>query len=736
MIRNHRPVLALLIAVALATVALAEKHPFIAPVGWGPYFKTDKGEMKNLQEPLEKNSDKDWMFLQFTDYIGPKNRLAVMQVENKTANMEQFERTKEGTFAINPRVAEVPVAGIEELITASFVNCKRYRLVERKALDQTLAEQDLGAGGRVAKPSAAAVGKMLGAQFLIFAAVNEWTPERSKTGGAAGAVAGGILGGVGLGGIGAKKSEAEVAMSFRIVDATSGEVITSIVERAKAGSWGLGFGAGGFGSGGGGGGIVGIEKNAPISFAVQSCINKAVYKIATALADRPWYGSVMKVSEEKVYVNAGSASGLTAGMQLSVLAKGEELVDPETGTTLGSELTPIGSLKIVDVQEKYSVANITEGCVGMKAGDVLQQGEDKPGDLSSDNIRVRQSTLKKDEFSWFAMGRGMSGSVEALAVHNDRLIASGNLKVSGRVSSIRIAMWDGAKWSALDGIEDGGADALTTYNNQLVVGGHFKSAGGIEANCVAAWDGTTWSNLGSGMSSHGRVLALSVYNGMLIAGGVFTSAGGVAVNNIAAWDGVKWSSVGEGTGAPVKALAVYGNKLIAAGEFEEAGDIAVAHIAGWDGTSWSPLGSGISGGEFLDVTSLAVLNNRLIAAGQFANAGGVEVSNIAMWNGSTWAGLGSGISQTGKESTPVMSLGVYADKLIVSGSFDAAGEVRTHGIAAWDGTEWSALGSGVSGGMYGSVIRVMAYHDELIATGDFTAAGGVRCDGIAAWRKN
>ena len=39
---------------------------------------------------------------------------------------------------------------------------------------------------------------------------------------------------------------------------------------------------------------------------------------------------------------------------------------------------------------------------------------------------------------------------------------------------------------------------------------------------------------------------------------------------------------------------------------------------------------------------------------------------------------------------------VYDGKLIVGGNFETAGDVIAKGIAAWDGSSWSALGTGVS----------------------------------------
>jgi curli biogenesis system outer membrane secretion channel CsgG len=338
---------------------------------WEPYFKDAKGVTRKLQLPMEVNADKEWLGLLFTEYSGPKMRIAVMLAENKTAGVEQGINAVNETnlkkavivaFGGRSSVAEVPVGAIEELLTTSLFSSHRFDLIERKALGVMLAEQDFGESGRVAKPTAAAIGKVQGAQYLIFAAVNEWTPEKGKVGGTGGMfkkVVGIVAGG---------KSTAEVAMSFRIVDASSSEVLFAKTERATAGNWKIGLG----GIGGGILGGVGMEKSSPISYAVQACINKGVYQLVTWLKDRAWTGSVMLVKPGKVYINAGSDSGLQTQMKLTVLSKGEELVDPGTGLVRGYVSEAIGSLLITTVERGYSVATIIEGCDGLKKGDQVK----------------------------------------------------------------------------------------------------------------------------------------------------------------------------------------------------------------------------------------------------------------------------------------------------------------------------------------------------------------------------
>src|SRR4029453_8196205 len=103
----------------------------------------------------------------------------------------------------------------------------------------------------------------------------------------------------------------------------------------------------------------------------------------------------------------------------------------------------------------------------------------------------------------------------------------------------------------------------------------------------------------------------------------------------------------------------------------------------WDGLSWSPLGGGVSGSlgvfSFPIVEALAVFDDgggaALYAGGSFTTAGGIPAANIARWNGTTWSALGSGVEAAGA----VRSLAAFDDgtgpALYAGGHFSTAGGV-------------------------------------------------------------
>jgi hypothetical protein len=129
------------------------------------------------------------------------------------------------------------------------------------------------------------------------------------------------------------------------------------------------------------------------------------------------------------------------------------------------------------------------------------------------------------------------------------------------------------------------------------------------------------------------------------------------------------------------------------------------------------------------VYALNVLpNGDLIAGGDFTSAGGVGASGIARWNGSSWSALGSG---TGGSERTVKSLAVLPNgDVVAGGGFTTAGGVTVNRVARWDGSSWSGLGSGTNWNV--NPLAVLANGDVVVG-GGFTTAGGLASKGMARW---
>jgi hypothetical protein len=295
-----------------------------------------------------------------------------------------------------------------------------------------------------------------------------------------------------------------------------------------------------------------------------------------------------------------------------------------------------------------------------------------------------------------------------------------------------------------------GVDALTVFDDgtgpALYAGGGFSTAGGVPGTSrIARWNGTAWSPLGSGVNH--TVRALTVFDDgtgpALYAGGQFTNAGGVSANFIAKWDGTAWSPLGSGMNGWVDALTVFddgtGQALYAGGHFNTTGGVpGTSRIARWNGTAWSPLGSGIGvlGNDFPKVFALTVFDDgtgpALYAGGDFFAAGGLSIGfGIARWNGTAWSFVGSGVNVGAVRALTVFDDGT-GPALYAGGQFTTAGGAPANRIARWN-AGWSPLGSGVN-----NTVRALTVFDDgtgpaLYAGGEFTSAGGVAASRIARW---
>lgn len=327
--------------------------------------------------------------------------------------------------------------------------------------------------------------------------------------------------------------------------------------------------------------------------------------------------------------------------------------------------------------------------------------------------------------TWSALGLGMNNVVQASALSGTNLYIGGSFTTVGEMVAKRVAKWDGRSWSTLGSGMNDSVLALAADGSDLYAGGLFTTAGGVAANRVAKWNGTTWSALGAGMDSTVGVLAISGTN--LYAGGWFTNAGGVTVNYVARWDGTSWTSLGTGVNNSVRALLAVGTNLYVGGNFTKAGLLTVNYVARWDGNAWSSLGSGVgSGGPYTSpsVLALAVSGTNLFAGGTFGSAGGATQARfIAKWNGSVWASLGLGIGY-GSGSPYVYALAVSGTNLYTGGGSTLGGNSAYRGLARWDGSEWSPLGSGI-GGPSDPYVNVLAADGfgHLFVGGFFFTAG-------------
>jgi trimeric autotransporter adhesin len=137
--------------------------------------------------------------------------------------------------------------------------------------------------------------------------------------------------------------------------------------------------------------------------------------------------------------------------------------------------------------------------------------------------------------------------------------------------------------------------------------------------------------------------------------------------------------------------------------------------------TWQQVGGGMNDRVRVLLTDPAA--NVLYAGGKFTYAGNTFAPFIAKWDGTDWSALGSGLNGH------VFAMCMYNNELYVGGSFSIAGGAACKNIAKWNGTAWSAVGSGSDSSVYSMCV----YQNELYVGGIFKKAGGINTGCSAKW---
>lgn len=191
----------------------------------------------------------------------------------------------------------------------------------------------------------------------------------------------------------------------------------------------------------------------------------------------------------------------------------------------------------------------------------------------------------------------------------------------------------------------------------------------------------------------------------------------------------EWKAMGTGCNNTVSAILVHPDgSVYAGGAFTSAGGVgATGYIAKWNGSVWSSVGGGLGvGGN--TVFALAVgPDGAVYLGGAFTDAGGVaNADRLAKWNGTSYSALGSGINNIVRAVAVGLDGSVY-----IGGDFTNLTDANGNYISKWNGSAWVSLGSGMNGRVNAIAIGP---DGTVYAGGAFTLAGGIANTAyIAKW---
>ena len=214
-------------------------------------------------------------------------------------------------------VAVLPFEGKEETenirksvtdkMVTQLVNLRRFRVIERNALEEVMKEHKKTISGLVDESTAVELGKLVGADVII------------------------------IGSIVCEEQYGKV--SARVIDTQTSEII--------------------------------VAKEASAENTRIDNIEKLVENVAIMIYnDLPLVkGYVVNIEEDLIYIDIGSHEGVRKGTKCVAFKEGKEIIHPTTKEVLHRKVKKLGEIIVFQVHDKMSIARIVDKVGDIKVGD-------------------------------------------------------------------------------------------------------------------------------------------------------------------------------------------------------------------------------------------------------------------------------------------------------------------------------------------------------------------------------
>ncbi|MBI3279455.1 MAG: curli production assembly protein CsgG [Acidobacteria bacterium] len=288
----------------------------------------------------------------------PKKRVAILDFDYATVH----------TYVSSIWGTNVDVGkGVADLLVEKMVNSGVYSVIERKAIDKILAEQNFSNSDRTDASTAAKIGKILGVDAIVMGSITQFGRDDKQTN-IGGAALGGVRSRFGIGGLGLKSAKAVVALTARMVNTNTAEILAAVTAQGESKRSGTGLLGAGGSSGTAVGGVVDMKSTNFASSILGEAVNAATASLATQLGSSAARlpttvvqvnGMVADVSGDTLILNVGSKAGVRVGDQLKIMRENRSIKDPATGRVLRRVEDAVGTVRITEVDEASAVGKFS-----------------------------------------------------------------------------------------------------------------------------------------------------------------------------------------------------------------------------------------------------------------------------------------------------------------------------------------------------------------------------------------
>jgi curli biogenesis system outer membrane secretion channel CsgG len=287
-----------------------------------------------------------------------KKRIAVLDFEYATVT-----DSVSAIFGTNVDIGK----GVNDMLVQNLVKSGAYSVIERRALEKVMQEQNFSNSDRADPASAAKLGKLLGVDAIVIGSITQFGRDDKSTG-VGGGVFGRTIGGFGIGGASRRESKAVVGLTARVVSIDTAEILAAASgtgESTRTGTSLIGAGAGG---GGGGTGNIDLSSSNFANTILGEAVRKAVDALSTDLdqnaARLPTReikveGLVADVADSTLILTVGTTGGVKVGDKLQVRRLVREVKNPATGAVLRRIEETVGEVVITEADEASSVGTFS-----------------------------------------------------------------------------------------------------------------------------------------------------------------------------------------------------------------------------------------------------------------------------------------------------------------------------------------------------------------------------------------
>lgn len=281
--------------------------------------------------------------------------------------------------------------GMMALAIKRITEAQKYRVVERAELEKIMKEQDRAASTRLKQGTGAKTGQIIGADAILIGTITVFGSDDKNKKVGVGAFTrhipgvGGALGGLKLGKV---ENKFVVVVNYRLADAETSEIIATGEARGEALRKGQSFDIGALtGAGGGGASIDMTSSNFLETIAGEATmqsldkliagLNESEQKIPLRFMDAS--SRIAQINGPKIYISAGTFSGVRKCDRFTVSRIEQEIKDPVTKEVIDLQLRKIGEFIATEVRDKATIG-LFEGSEQPKEGDLAEKIKppDKP----------------------------------------------------------------------------------------------------------------------------------------------------------------------------------------------------------------------------------------------------------------------------------------------------------------------------------------------------------------------